>query len=67
MNRLLDQKGLLLRHYTQNVDTLERKAGMSLDALAEAHGSFFSSHCMNQECNKEYTQDWLVGEKGLLL
>ena len=32
--------GLLLRHYTQNIDTLEREAGLREDKLVEAHGAF---------------------------
>lgn len=67
--RLLADKGLLLRHYTQvfrrrqlvcpsrrfglfaclwwtqNIDGLERVAGVPVEKLVEAHGSFFSAHC----------------------
>ncbi|CAB4069913.1 SIRT2 [Lepeophtheirus salmonis] len=49
--KLLESKGLLLRHYTQNIDCLERKAGVSQDLLVEAHGSFASSTC--QLCGRE--------------
>ena len=35
---LLAQKRLLLRNYTQNIDTLERVAGVPADLLVEAHG-----------------------------
>jgi len=38
--KLLQDKGRLLRHYTQNIDTLERVAGLNADKLVEAHGSF---------------------------
>ncbi|XP_048586480.1 NAD-dependent protein deacetylase sirtuin-2 isoform X2 [Nematostella vectensis] len=55
--KLLQNKGLLLRHYTQNIDTLERVAGITGDHLMEAHGSFHTGHCM--ACNKEYSQDWI--------
>lgn len=34
----LQDKGLLLRIYTQNIDTLERVAGIDGDKLVEAHG-----------------------------
>lgn len=44
--RLLHEKGLLLRHYTQNIDTLERIAGIPDDKLVEAHGTFFTNHCL---------------------
>jgi NAD-dependent SIR2 family protein deacetylase len=46
--KLLQDKGLLLRCYTQNIDTLERVAGIEPDRLVEAHGSFASVSCV--EC-----------------
>lgn len=55
--RLLQDKGLLLRHYTQNIDTLERVAGIRCDKLVEAHGSFHTSHCI--DCSAEYEQEWV--------
>lgn len=55
--RLLHEKGLLLRHYTQNIDTLERVAGVPDDKLVEAHGTFHIGHCLR--CGDEYTQDWM--------
>eukprot|EP00299_Pterocystis_sp_00344_P017062 c8559_g1_i1.p1 GENE.c8559_g1_i1~~c8559_g1_i1.p1 ORF type:complete len:275 (+),score=65.36 c8559_g1_i1:39-827(+) len=55
--RLLQDKGLLLRCYTQNVDTLERIAGIQPGKLVEAHGSFANSHCIS--CFKEYSTDWV--------
>jgi NAD-dependent SIR2 family protein deacetylase len=33
--RLLQEKGILLRCYTQNIDTLERLAGIKPDLLVE--------------------------------
>ncbi|XP_063831498.1 NAD-dependent protein deacetylase sirtuin-2-like [Ostrinia nubilalis] len=55
--RLLHEKGLLLRHYTQNIDTLERRADIPDDKLVEAHGTFYTSHCL--DCRKEYTLDYV--------
>ncbi|KAK9498252.1 hypothetical protein O3M35_004108 [Rhynocoris fuscipes] len=55
--KLLQDKGILLRHYTQNIDNLERIAGISEEKLIEAHGTFYTSHCLN--CNKSYKLDWL--------
>ncbi|TPX64777.1 hypothetical protein SpCBS45565_g05624 [Spizellomyces sp. 'palustris'] len=43
--RLLQEKGALLRNFTQNIDTLERVAGIDGDLLVEAHGSFATAHC----------------------
>lgn len=55
--KLLEEKNVLLRHYTQNIDTLERVAGLSPEKLVEAHGTFHSSHC--RKCNKEYSASWM--------
>ncbi|XP_077550870.1 sirtuin 2 [Haemaphysalis longicornis] len=55
--RLLHEKGLLLRLYTQNIDALERLAGIPEERLVEAHGTFHSSHCI--ACNHAYSLDWL--------
>ncbi|XP_074129193.1 NAD-dependent protein deacetylase sirtuin-3, mitochondrial isoform X3 [Sminthopsis crassicaudata] len=43
--RLLHDKGLLLRLYTQNIDGLERAAGIPAAKLVEAHGTFASATC----------------------
>lgn len=43
--RALHDRGALLRHYTQNVDLLERRAGIPEGALVEAHGTFASARC----------------------
>ncbi|KAK4884369.1 hypothetical protein RN001_000640 [Aquatica leii] len=55
--KLLHDKGFLLRHYTQNIDTLERVAGIPESKLVEAHGTFNQGHCL--ECNKEYSLEWM--------
>ncbi|NWW85698.1 SIR3 deacetylase, partial [Rhynochetos jubatus] len=43
--RLLHDKGLLLRLYTQNIDGLERAAGIPPERLVEAHGTFATATC----------------------
>eukprot|EP00924_Labyrinthula_sp_SR-Ha-C_P011309 snap_masked-scaffold_36-processed-gene-0.38-mRNA-1 protein AED:0.16 eAED:0.16 QI:0/-1/0/1/-1/1/1/0/486 len=43
--RLLQEKHILLRCYTQNIDTLERKAGIEEKNVVEAHGSFAAASC----------------------
>lgn len=43
--RLLHDKGLLLRLYTQNIDGLERASGIPASKLVEAHGTFASATC----------------------
>jgi len=55
--KLLEEKGLLLRHFTQNIDTLERHAGVSDEKLVEAHGAFHTGHCI--KCRREYAQEWI--------
>jgi len=53
--RLLHEKGVLIRNYTQNIDTLERVAGVPEEKLIEAHGSFGMAHCI--KCKMEYSSD----------
>ncbi|MES1906826.1 MAG: hypothetical protein MHM6MM_000058 [Cercozoa sp. M6MM] len=43
--RLLEKKGVLLRHFTQNIDTLGLEAGISRSSTVQAHGSFDSASC----------------------
>jgi len=50
MKWVADQ-GVLKRVYTQNIDTLERRAGLPASLLVEAHGSFGGHHCI--ECQRE--------------
>ncbi|XP_055519583.1 NAD-dependent protein deacetylase sirtuin-2 isoform X2 [Leucoraja erinacea] len=57
--RMLRDKGLLLRCYTQNIDTLERVVGLKDEDLIEAHGTFYTSHCTNSTCRKQYNLDWM--------
>ncbi|XP_038622958.1 NAD-dependent protein deacetylase sirtuin-2 isoform X1 [Tachyglossus aculeatus] len=57
--RLLKEKGLLLRCYTQNIDTLERVAGLEPEDLVEAHGTFYTSHCVSALCRREYSLAWM--------
>ncbi|KEY66362.1 hypothetical protein S7711_09714 [Stachybotrys chartarum IBT 7711] len=52
---LLAEKGLLLRLFTQNIDCLERRAGVPADKIVEAHGSFATQRCI--ECKTEYPDE----------
>ncbi|KAJ3002929.1 hypothetical protein NUW54_g5583 [Trametes sanguinea] len=47
--KLLADHTLLDTCFTQNIDTLERQAGVPGDKIVEAHGSFASQHCI--ECH----------------
>ncbi|XP_053908826.1 NAD-dependent protein deacetylase sirtuin-2 isoform X2 [Cuculus canorus] len=57
--RLLQDKGLLLRCYTQNIDALERVAGLDPERLVEAHGTFVTSRCLEPSCRQSYTLRWM--------
>jgi NAD+-dependent protein deacetylase sirtuin 2 len=58
--KMLDQKGLLVRHYTQNIDTLDRIAGIDAEKIVEAHGTFYTGHCM--DCREAHTMEWMRGK-----
>lgn len=45
--KLLSDQGRLLRCCTQNIDGLERAAGVPEDLLVEAHGSFCTASCID--------------------
>lgn len=52
---LLEQKKLLLRVYTQNIDGLEEKAGVSSKKIVYAHGSLNTSSCLT--CGHKVSAD----------
>jgi len=47
--KLLQDKGKLLRNYTQNIDNLEANAGVRPENLVQCHGSFATASCFT--CN----------------
>ncbi|GMG56239.1 unnamed protein product [Ambrosiozyma monospora] len=51
--KLCQDKGKLRRCYSQNIDTLERIAGVEDDKIVEAHGSFANSHCITCKAEME--------------
>ncbi|KAF9485768.1 NAD-dependent deacetylase sirtuin-2 [Pholiota conissans] len=53
--RLLAEKGLLHTCFTQNIDTLERRAGVPEEKIIEAHGSFATQRCIY--CHEEYDDE----------
>lgn len=53
--KLFQDRKLLHRVYTQNIDTLERIAGVDDEYVVEAHGSFAANHCI--ECGEEYSNE----------
>ncbi|KAF9987760.1 NAD-dependent histone deacetylase sir2 [Mortierella antarctica] len=42
--KLVEEQGKLIRNYTQNIDTLEQKAGIS--KVLQCHGSFATASCI---------------------
>ena len=48
---LLNEKGILLRNYTQNVDGLEIQAGLPPEKLIQCHGTLTNAHC--KDCGQE--------------
>jgi len=59
--RLLHDKGMLLRCYTQNIDGLESKAGIPEDRLVEAHGTLTRALC--SRCKKVHPPEVLKAYK----
>ncbi|CAL1713217.1 unnamed protein product [Somion occarium] len=55
--RLLADHGVLGICFTQNIDTLERLAGVPPNRIVEAHGSFATQHCI--ECGASYDNEKL--------
>lgn len=52
---LLDEKYMLEMLFTQNIDCLERRAGVPGEKIVEAHGSFATQRCI--DCKTEYPDD----------
>lgn len=55
--RLLYEKGILLKHFTQNIDCLDREAGVPAERIVEAHGSFAKQSCI--DCNMPYPEEYI--------
>jgi len=53
--KLLYDKGRLLKLFTQNIDCLEREAGVPGEMVIEAHGSFATQSCI--DCKTAYSGD----------
>ncbi|KAJ1494935.1 DHS-like NAD/FAD-binding domain-containing protein [Baffinella frigidus] len=56
--RRLDDSGKLLRDYTQNVDTLERVAGVR--SVVYCHGSFSTAVCTR--CDRKFAGEYIEDE-----
>lgn len=57
--KLFNDKKKLKRIYSQNIDSLERMAGIPDNKLVEAHGTFNTGHCVKRSCKQEYSLEWM--------
>ena len=55
--KLLSNRGILTRVFTQNIDALEFLAGLEPSEVVEAHGTFNRSYCT--KCKKTFDLPWL--------
>ena len=65
--RLLHDRGLLLRCFTQNIDSLEAEAGIPRDKIVAAHGNFDSATCLDTGAKvpiSEVREAIMAGEEG---
>lgn len=56
--KLLHDKGVLQRVWSQNIDTLETAAGVPADLVVEAHGSFREAHCL--DCRRSASTEYVL-------
>ena len=68
--RLFEEKGILLRIITQNIDDLESKAGISSQKIVQSHGTFSAAKCLNVKCPNHYSKmfdsEWIRKQVCLL-
>ena len=65
--KLLADKGVLLRVFTQNIDSLERMAGLDPLKVVAAHGNFDTATCIDtgeKVDTAEVKRSILLGKKG---
>lgn len=61
--RLLHAKGRLLRVFTQNIDSLEKQAGLPPDAIVAAHGNFDSKFPLCHEAKASAHTKLMIDRK----
>ncbi|KAL7280016.1 hypothetical protein ACG7TL_006429 [Trametes sanguinea] len=62
--RLLSDRGSLHTCYTENIDALERQAGVPPDRLVEPHGSLATQCCVNCQAPYDREKMKIAVEKG---
>lgn len=58
--KLLADKKLLTRIYSQNIDGLEEKVGIDENLVCCVHGSLKQAYCI--ECHEKYDQEFIIKE-----
>lgn len=58
----LERRGKLLRNYSQNIDGLERIAGVSKERVVLCHGSFLTASCLRRECEARVSGEEIASE-----
>jgi len=48
----LEKNNKMKRLYSQNIDGLEKQAG--IEKVIQCHGHFYTAHCLNNNCRTEY-------------
>ncbi|CDH50923.1 sir2-domain-containing protein [Lichtheimia corymbifera JMRC:FSU:9682] len=61
--KLMEEKGKLLRNYTQNIDTLEHKA--NIKRIVNCHGSFATASCVTcgYKCDGKEIEQYIFQQK----
>ncbi|KAI7858771.1 DHS-like NAD/FAD-binding domain-containing protein [Circinella umbellata] len=61
--KLMEEKGKLLRNYTQNIDTLEHKA--QIKRIVNCHGSFATASCVTcgYQCEGKEIEKYIFEQK----
>jgi NAD-dependent deacetylase sirtuin 2 len=60
----LEERGVLLRCFTQNIDGLELKAGLSTERVVQAHGGFRSASCVECGANHDAVEHECILRRG---
>jgi len=58
--KMLEEKGLLSYYFTQNIDGLDKLAGISDEKIIQVHGSFDSNHCAGELCNESVSHELVI-------
>ena len=54
--KFMYDKGYVKKIFTQNIDGLERQAGLTEKEVVECYGNYYTGHC--RRCNKKFPQSY---------